>query len=327
MTLSESALLREAAATGFQPESLEKVYRLLELLNGFRSHPFLKSRFALKGGTGLNLFIFNVPRLSVDLDLNYIGTVDREAMLDERPKIEKAVEDVCGRLGISVRRAPSEHAGGKWRMSYMTAFGRTGTLELDINFLLRSPLWPSVISDSREIGTFSATNVPLLDIHELEAGKLAALFSRNASRDLFDVRELFRQKEFDAAKLRIAFVVYGGINRRDWREIGIEEVKADPVDVDRMLLPMLRADLAPSKDRIKKWSEELRAECHERLSAILPLSDVEVEFLTQLNDRGIIAPELLTRDDRLREIICNHPGLRWKAVNVRKYRGLSEDGE
>ena len=66
--LTEAALNREAAVTGFQPEPLEKAVRLLGLLDGLRSHPYLKPRIALKGGTALNLFVFDVPRLSVDID-------------------------------------------------------------------------------------------------------------------------------------------------------------------------------------------------------------------------------------------------------------------
>jgi predicted nucleotidyltransferase component of viral defense system len=58
------------------------------LLEGFASHPFLKTRVALKGGTALNLFVFDVPRLSVDIDLNYVGSADRETMLAQRAKIE-----------------------------------------------------------------------------------------------------------------------------------------------------------------------------------------------------------------------------------------------
>jgi len=73
MTISQQRLMAEAAATGFRPEILEKVIHLLNLLEGFRAHPFLKNRCALKGGTALNLFLFDVPRLSVDIDLNYIG--------------------------------------------------------------------------------------------------------------------------------------------------------------------------------------------------------------------------------------------------------------
>lgn len=72
--------------------------RLLGLLEGFRSHPFLEDRFALKGGTALNLFIFDVPRLSVDIDLNYLGATEREVMLAQRiathPMLEWKAENV-----------------------------------------------------------------------------------------------------------------------------------------------------------------------------------------------------------------------------------------
>ena len=77
----------------------------------------LKTRIALKGGSALNLFYFDVPRLSVDIDLNSIGAADRETMLAERPKLEQAVQAVCSREGLTVRRMPSEHAGGKWRLT------------------------------------------------------------------------------------------------------------------------------------------------------------------------------------------------------------------
>ena len=63
MNLSLQDLQREAAATGFPAETLEKSIRIVSLLNALRSHPFLKTRIALKGGTALNLFIFDVPRL------------------------------------------------------------------------------------------------------------------------------------------------------------------------------------------------------------------------------------------------------------------------
>ena len=81
-------------------------------------------RIALKGGTALNLFVLDVPRLSVDIDLNVVGAVERETMLSERPKVEQALGAVCSRLGLQVRRAPGEHAGGKWRLAYSSSFGR-----------------------------------------------------------------------------------------------------------------------------------------------------------------------------------------------------------
>jgi len=142
MNLPPRAMADEIASTGFGAEPLEQVSRLMALLDALNSHPFLKSRIALKGGTALNLFHFEVPRLSVDIDLNYIGAADRTTMLAERPMVEQAIQAVCSREGLNIRRVPTEHAGGKWRLTYAASKGAPGNLELDINYLLRTPLWP-----------------------------------------------------------------------------------------------------------------------------------------------------------------------------------------
>lgn len=326
--LTPADLQREAAATGFRAEALEKVIRLLEVLDGVRSHPFLKSRMVLKGGTALNLFVLDVPRLSVDIDLNYIGAADRETMLAERPQVEQALQAVFGRLGLQVRRVPADHAGGKWRLSYSSADGRSGTLEVDLNFMLRTPLWPPVAADSCRLGSFGVSGVPVLDIHELVAGKLAALFGRTASRDLFDMHGLLASGSFHDERLRLGFVVYGGISRRDWRTVSLDdEVQADPLDVERRLLPLLRAGAGPARADLEAWSEALVAESRELLSAVLPLRPEEREFLENLNERGEILPELLTGDTAMKELLRGHPGLLWKALNVRRHRGLDRGGE
>jgi len=131
-----------AGETGFLPGTIEKVVRLMSLFDGFNAHPFLRSRLALKGGTAINLFSDNVPRLSVDIDLNYIRSPHLEGMRAERPQLEQAIQDVCRREDIAVRHVPVGHAGGKWRLAYSDSEGNPGSLELDINFLLRTPLWP-----------------------------------------------------------------------------------------------------------------------------------------------------------------------------------------
>jgi hypothetical protein len=198
---------------------------------------------------------------------------------------------------------------------------------LDVNFMLRTPLWPPVTADYRHIGSFGIIGVPVLDIHELAAGKLAALFGRKASRDLFDVREMLASSSFDTERLRLGFVVYGGINRRDWRDVSIEEVQADSRDVERRLMPLLRAGTGPARADIAGWSDGLIAGCRSRLSVVLPLNAGERAFLEHLNERGEIVPELLTDDAQMQRLLRNHPGLRWKALNVRKHRGLGSDGE
>jgi predicted nucleotidyltransferase component of viral defense system len=70
MRISPEKLAAEAEATGFRADMLEKAARLLAVLDALRDHPRLKGKLVLKGGTALNLFVFDVPRLSVDIDLN-----------------------------------------------------------------------------------------------------------------------------------------------------------------------------------------------------------------------------------------------------------------
>lgn len=74
MQISKEELIVASRETLFHQDILEKVWRLMSLLEVIFNDPFLKTRLALKGGTALNLFLFHVPRLSVDIDLNYIGS-------------------------------------------------------------------------------------------------------------------------------------------------------------------------------------------------------------------------------------------------------------
>lgn len=314
-------LQRAAAETGFPTDGLEKVLALLQLLDGFRSHPYLKTRLALKGGTALNLFEFDVPRLSVDIDLNYVGASDRETMLVERPEVERAIEAVGRRLDMTVKRVPSEHAGGKWRLGYLRTAGGTGTLELDLNFVLRVPLWPVVPRESRTLAGESARAVPVLDLHELVGGKLAALFGRTAARDVFDAHGLLGRADLAPARLRLAFVAYGAMNRRDWRTVSIDDLRLDPKEAERMLIPLLRAGVGPPRGEVAAWVAGLVEHTKERLAAVLPLADAERAFLDALLDLGEVRAEILTDDLALQERLRVHPALLWKAQNVREHRG------
>ena len=321
MKISPATLRSEAARSGFRPEILEKVLHLLNLLEGFRSHPFLKTRFALKGGTALNLFVFDLPRLSIDIDINYIGAVDRAAMLAERPRFEQAIQDVCHREGMTLTRLPAAHAGGKWRLRYASAVTETGHLEVDVNYMARVPLWNPVTADSRSVGSNTATAIPILDIHELAAGKLAALLSRRAGRDLVDAHELLTRHELDAARLRLGFVVYGGMNRRDWRTVSIDDVAFGEAELRNQLLPVMRTDPTITDADPKAWAARLVDECRAALSAVLPLAENERAFLDLLLEHGQIDATLLTDDQDLKKRIATHPGLQWKAVNVREHKG------
>jgi predicted nucleotidyltransferase component of viral defense system len=323
MRISPEKLAAEAESTGFRPDVLEKVAHLLGLLDAIRSHPFLKGKLVLKGGTALNLFVFNVPRLSVDIDMNYVGAEDREAMLAERPKIEQAVQAVFSREGFNVRRMPEEHAGGKWLLRYETTSGRGGNLEVDINFMFRVPLWPVKIHDSHPVGAWQATGIPLLDHHELAAGKLVALLARRQARDLFDSVQVLQLENIDTHRLRVGFVVYGAMNRKDWRTVSKEDVDLDSAELIRQLIPTMRINAAKIRKKSAEFGESLLRRCCEGLAAVLPFTDSELAFLDLVLDRGVVDSTILTPDVSLQRRIQAQPLLQWKALNVRRHKGLS----
>ena len=322
MKLSVSEILPVADSTGFRTEMLEKVIHLINLLNALNSHPFLKRKWVLKGGTALNMFIFNLPRLSVDIDLNYIGALNREEMLKERQGIDQALKAVFSREGFAVRRVPVEHAGGKWRLNYQSFTGQSGNLEVDVNFMFRQPLWDIHKLDSHPFNGFQAKNIPVLDINELAAGKLSALLSRRKARDLFDCQMILSMKELNRDPLRIAFVVYGAMNRRDWRTVSINDVNIDSKEIAHQLIPTLNSSTAGERGNAAEYGRRLIEECSQALSVVLPFEDNELEFLDLILDHGRIEPVLLTTDQELQVRIQCQPLLEWKALNVRKYKGI-----
>ena len=322
MRISPGRLGAEAEATGFRSDVLEKALHLLRLLEAIQSHPFLRGKLALKGGTALNLFVFDVPRLSVDIDLNYVGAEGRDAMMDERPGIEEAMQAVFSREDYGVRRTPSgEHAGGKWSLRYASALGNRGRIDVDVNYMYRVPLWPLSAMDSRPIGGWQAEDIPVLNLHELAAGKLVALLDRHQARDLFDGELVLSMPGLDALRLRTAFVVYGGMARRDWRTVSAKDVAFERAELTARLLPALQGGRLQNIDAAD-YGDELVERCRRGLSTLLPLNVAERNFLDLLLEKGRIDATLLTSDAALQRRIQAQPMLEWKAQNVRGHRGL-----
>ena len=134
-----------------------------------------------------------------------------------------------------------------------------------------------------------ATTIDVLEIHELAAGKLAALLSRRRARDQFDCRQLLRLDTLDRSHLRTAFVVCGAMNRWDWRTVAVDDVDSGPRELSSQLL---------------LFDEEERA------------------FLDPLLGHGEIDGALLTTDEKLQRRIKAQPWLEWKAQNVLRHQGL-----
>lgn len=92
MRFDRITLGRQAKELGFVRDTFEKVCRLADVLSFMESDGLLADSLALKGGTAINLTIFDLPRLSVDIDLDFSKDVSREAMLAEREQINEHIQ-------------------------------------------------------------------------------------------------------------------------------------------------------------------------------------------------------------------------------------------
>ncbi len=314
---SAEYLTRLAERTGFRTDGLQKQMTLLSILRDINRHPTLKEAYALKGGTAINLIWFPLPRLSVDIDLNYIGAWDRDEMLQERPLREKDLQGLIEAMGITVQHIPGDHAGGKWRLRAPNSFGGAFTLELDLNYLMRVPVWGVTIRKPYPLDEDYVFDCRTVSFEELFAGKIKALVERAAARDLYDVWKLSeRAVEYDRSKLKRNLLLFGLTIDSDWRKK--DPATIDQIDqkmVDEQLAPLLRETETLDLSSMKRGVQTL-------LESLLKYDEQEQMFMSKFYDDGRYEPELIFIDKAQIENLKRHPALLWKLQNHRKYLGL-----
>jgi predicted nucleotidyltransferase component of viral defense system len=311
---SKADLINIASSKGYRPEILEKVCLLLEFSEQIKSSKTIRETLVLKGGTAINLFCTKeLPRLSVDLDFNYIGSLDLDKMRSDREKISDAILDNAAKLNMSVKRNPQRHAGSKVVLVYNSLMDNRGHIEIDINYMYRIPIWD--ITSGSPAPWLKQVELPILDIHELAAGKLKALLERDASRDLYDSYQLLTKWDLDFNKLRTSFVLYLAMSDLKWNSISLDNITYNVDDIRKKLIPVLHKETITNyyHNKIEEWAIEIISECKKRLKPLLPLNNKELEFLRLVQEDGVIKPDLLSNDSSLCEKIIKHPLINWKA--------------
>lgn len=316
---SKEYLNQLSAKTGFRPDSLQKQMTLLDLLREMSRHPLIRKQFALKGGTAINLFWFQLPRVSVDIDLNYIGSEERETMVKDRPKLEQEIRKLILSRGISVENAPTDHAGAKWRLRAPNAFGGNFTLELDFNYIMRIPVWGVEAKKPYPIDEDYVFECNVISIEELFAGKIKALLDRSAARDLYDVYKLSEAAVvYDARKLRTALILFGLTCDDDWRKKDFRSIDAiDQRMIDQQLNLLRRSNEPIDLDVMKNATKAF-------LSPFIHYDESEQRFMDRFLDEGVYEPELIFRDAAQAEHLKMHPAVLWKLQNHRQYLGLDK---
>ena len=164
--------------------------------------------FALKGGTAINLFLRNLPRLSVDIDLTYLPAVNRADSLGD---IDGALGRIADHLRGSiagVRIRPGK-LRGEDAVNKLFVRDRHVQIKIEVTPVLRGCVYEPerrVVSQIVE-RQFGYAAMQVLSFADLYAGKLVAALDRQHPRDLFDIRELLMREGIDE-RLRTAFVVY-----------------------------------------------------------------------------------------------------------------------
>jgi predicted nucleotidyltransferase component of viral defense system len=179
---------------------------------------FVDDTFALKGGTAINLFTRDTPRLSVDLDLVFPDyALARNIAL---ARINEGIQQAAKRLkkrGFETRAVSTSGAG---ETKLLIRQGRI-EVKVEVNFVLRGTVHPvrhaSLTAAARE-RLQSDLEAPVVSLEDLYGGKLVAAMDRQHPRDLFDVMQLFEHEGITPA-IRRAFIVYLASHNRPVHEV------------------------------------------------------------------------------------------------------------
>lgn len=305
---------------GFQRDTTEKVIRLYYVLKGIAEVPLLRNNLALKGGTAINLALFPLVRLSVDIDMDFTRCGRMEELLAVRKEIKETLFSMLQAQGYSPGTGGKEtHTLDQWNFTYSSAGGNNDHIKIELNYGIRNHVLP-VMERNIQLGIVSDSGIriPVLHPCELFATKINALLERSAVRDLFDVYSLTKSSLFSRPEekemLRKCIVFYQtvGVEGFPGKVININGIKnISPAKIRSQLIPLLASG--------RKYFpiEEARGTVTEYLTSILCLSPEEKEYMEAFSNR-YYKPELLFRDTAILERIADHPMALWKMRQVQK---------
>ncbi len=203
--------------------------------------------FALKGGTAINLFYRNMPRLSVDIDLTYIPLAPRPAALKE---IDAAMKRIAARITAAIPAAKARQTGIENTVTKLLIQSGNTQTKIEVTPVLRGCVYdpqPKTVSRSVEEQVGFA-EILVASFADLYGGKIVAVLDRQHPRDLFDVRDLFANEGI-TDDIKRAFIVYLISHDRPMAEVlaptrldieaefrtNFQGMTLDPISLDELL--------------------------------------------------------------------------------------------
>ena len=174
---------------------------------------FQTPRFAMKGGTALNLFVQDLPRLSVDIDVVFINHLaDRDTALEEIAQEIQRIEGATAEMGYE-SRTRKVHGGDEVKLDIFSA---EAEVKVEVNFVFRGTVLPvqkRPLSEKTQALFSKNIQIPVLSPSQLYGSKLVAAMDRQHPRDLFDVFKMYESHGL-TQEILDCFVVYlAGHNR------------------------------------------------------------------------------------------------------------------
>jgi hypothetical protein len=318
MPASLEYLERCSAQTGYQVVALEKVTRLGEIAGEIGRHPSLRDALALKGGTAINLCPGPPTRMSVDLDFNFVACADRHAMVQARPAMEKALTDLVRRLGYQVQQSSEAAASRKFYATYRSVLGPNDRIELDINYLWRTPLAGVRRAELWQPGELERPLVTVVSDEELWVGKFLAFLDRTAPRDAWDIA-------------RLPSIVPGLAQSPSFRQwlVAMSCILDHPIatyDFDRLksrlTAEVIESQLHPMLTRGDRPDPgELLATAWHVAQPFVTLRPAEAEFASRMQRAELNVSLIFGDDDKAARRFETHPQVMWKIQNLRRHIG------
>ena len=303
---------RFSKKTNFHRDTLEKAYRLEDLLKEINRHPEVKEGLVLKGGTAVNFLYFRYPRLSIDLDFNFIAGLEKEEKDKERPRIDKALRAIF-KFKRYECESGTEYGLEKYFLRYINSSGNIDRIKVEINFLQRLSLLGA--EKRRFLSPLEESDLMLNTLKgpELFAGKMLALMDRLAPRDLYDIYTLQQERvKLDKTLLRKIFIFFGCLSRRDFREYHPNDIEGiTEQDIKRKLLPLLRKD-----ERLK--ADDMIQVVRPFLKKIFDFTSGELEYINKFFEADF-RPEILFGNLLDSTNLEKHPMVIWKQRHLKEW--------
>jgi len=260
--------------------------------------------FALKGGTAINLFVQDFPRLSVDIDLTYLPIQDRKTTLERIDSHLKEIGDRCQQYlpGVELNYKVKQN------LSYGLIVNREEVVvKIEPNSTFRGSVFPANIrplSKRVEAMFERSMEIRTVSVEDLYGGKLCAALDRQHPRDLFDVYHLYR-KEGITDKIRQAFIVYLLGHNRPIAELLEPNLKDDLKETYHDSFDGMPFDPVPLDDMVETWKAVVHKLNHD-------FTKNEREFILSFKRKS---PEW---DLFPVKEIQRLPAIQWKMMNLKK---------